>query len=120
MFSQVGKEMEVKTLRVYHYAACLIYAAAHNKQLLVNNVFMPSIDFYEYHKNKKLMVLFALLPTHTYPHNAFKSNLPRSMWYMRILIFICIAFKKELRITSLNYLHNNLYFWNSEKNRALN
>lgn len=28
--------------------------------------------------------------------------------------------KKELRITSLNYLHNNLYFWNSEKNRVLN
>lgn len=79
MFAQVRKEMEVKPITVYHHAACLIYATAHNKQLLVNNIFMPSIDFYEYHKNKKLMVLFALLPTHTYPHNAFKSNLPWSV-----------------------------------------
>lgn len=91
--------MGVETITVYHCAAHLIYATAHNKQLLVNNIFMPSIDFYEYHQNKKLVVLFALLPTHTYPRNAaFKSNLPWSMRYIQILSFICIVLK-ELRIT---------------------
>ena len=53
MFAQVRKEIESNPITVYHHAACLIYATAHNKQLLVNNIFMPSIDFYEYHKKQK-------------------------------------------------------------------
>lgn len=77
IFSQVT-EVEVKTISVYHCAAYLIYATAHKKQFLVS-IFMPCIDFYEYHENKKLLVLSALLPTHTYPHNTFKSNLPWRM-----------------------------------------
>lgn len=79
MFSEVGEVVEVKTITIYHQEAYLLYATAHNKQFLVSNIFVSSIDFYEYQKNKELMVLFALLPTHTYPHNAFKSNLPWNM-----------------------------------------
>lgn len=95
-FSQAREEVEIKTITIHHRAAYLIYVSTHNKQFLLSHIFMLSIDFYEYHKNKKLMVLSALLPTHGFQHNTFKSNLPGSMWYTWILIFICIDLK-ELR-----------------------
>lgn len=78
-----------------------MYATAHNKQFLVNNIFMPSISFYKYHKNKKLMVLFALLPTHTYPHNAFKSTAMECVMYADVHLDL-YCFKTELRTPKLS------------------
>jgi hypothetical protein len=67
----------IKTMTAHHCAAHVTYTTAHNKQSLLSHIFMPSIDFYKYHKNKKLMMLFAVLPTHAYPHNILKSNVHR-------------------------------------------
>lgn len=95
VFSQAGEDLEIKAITVYYHAAYIPM-----RQPTISNsswiIFLCRVlIFYEYHKNKKLMALFALLPPHTYPHKAFKSNLPLSLWYMRILIFICIALKKS-------------------------
>lgn len=116
-FSPVGEEVDVKTTIGHYGVACLIYAAAHNKQFLLSHIFMPSIDFCEYHKNRKLMVFSALLPTHTCPHHAAKADLLPSKRHTWILIFLCVALKTSWEITNLRHLHKNLYFWNS-KNRV--
>ena len=62
-----GKRWKLKTIPVYHHAACLIYVTAHSKQLFVNNIFMPSIDFYEYHKTKSSWCYLLCFP-HTHTH----------------------------------------------------
>lgn len=113
-----GKRWEVKNHpSISPRSLSDLHVTAHSKQLFVNNIFIPSIDFYEYHKTKSSWCY--LLASHTHTHTMlFKSNLPGSMWYVWILILIYYCSKKALRITSLNYLHNNLYF-GIQKNRVL-
>lgn len=45
LMSSQAEEVEIKTITVYYHAAHITYATAHNKQFLVKNTFMPSIDF---------------------------------------------------------------------------
>ena len=40
----LAEEVEVKTITAYYHAACIPYATAHNKEFLVNTIFMLSID----------------------------------------------------------------------------
>ena len=113
MFTQVGEEVEVKTNTIYHCAACLIYATTHNKPLLVNNIFMNTM------KTKSSWCYLLYCPrTHT--HTTLLNQICHGYGIHANINLHLYCSETQSRITSLNYLHNNLYFWNLEKTRVPN